>query len=170
MWSLGLTPLHVSRPYWTSYGVCLAWLAVPTWLGCILEFSGSLVCGTATALIFDYEVFPAAGGLHTRVLLTSSLTTGLVLASFYRTGGFFQPLLAFVRTFGCVGATRPVSWLDHVLVYWAAASLGALAATAAAKWTRKLLLNCRRHKGHKTNQLLKHEKLEDPLLEHVEIY
>ena len=57
-----------------------------------------------------------------------------------------------------------------MLVYWAAASLGALAAAAAAKWTRKLLLNCRRHKGHKTNQLLKHEKLEDPLLEHVEIY
>jgi hypothetical protein len=40
------------------------------------------------------------------VAITSAL---LVRSAFFYTGGFYQPLLAFIRTFGCFGVYRPGS-------------------------------------------------------------
>jgi len=74
VWNLGLTQLHVSRSYWTSYGVCYSWLAVPTWQGVTFEFSGSLMCGVLTSLMFDYEIIKTMS-IHSRILITSSITT-----------------------------------------------------------------------------------------------
>ena len=62
-----------------------------------------------------------------------------MLAAFHKTGGFFHPLLAFARTFGCMGMLRPVSLLDHVLVYWLAASLGAVVAMYTAPYYKMIL-------------------------------
>ena len=56
------------------------------------------------------------------------MTLLLVLGAFYKTGGFFQPLLALARTLGCVGVLREVTVIDHVLVYWVGPSLGSLLA------------------------------------------
>ena len=108
---------------WNAYGLCAAWLDVSNELGFFVDFSGGLLCGIAGSIIFDWELFPAAS-IHKRIAASTSITLLLVLAAFHKTGGFFHPLLAFARTFGCVGMLRPVSLLDHVLVYWLAASLG----------------------------------------------
>ena len=90
--------------------------------------------------------------IHKRIAASTSITLLAVLAAFHKTGGFFQPLLAFGRTFGCVGVLRPVSLLDHLLVYWMGASLGAVLSMYVAPLIKKLLLRlpCLRqpHKAH----------------------
>ena len=139
VWDWGLTGVHVGRSYWMAYGRCAAWLDVPNIVGFCWEFGGGLVCGVAGILIFDWELFPQVS-VHKRIAASTSVTLLAVLAAFHKTGGFFQPLLAFGRTFGCVGVLRPVSLLDHLLVYWLGASLGAVLSMYAAPPIKKLLL------------------------------
>ena len=173
VWDLGLTPIHVARSSWTSYGTCQAWLSVPPGLGFMLEFTGSLVSGVFTTLIFDYELVVRLS-VHTRILLSSAVTMALVVVSFHHTGGFFQPLLAFARTFGCIGVLREVSILDHIIVYWLGATLGAIVAMYLAQILKKMISNC---KTSKKKVGLRHYKLhgahasdeEDVLFEHVQI-
>ena len=138
VWDWGWTSAHIGRSYWVSYGLCAAWLDVSNEFGFFVEFSGGLLCGLAGSIIFDWELFPAAS-IHKRIAASTSITLLLVLAAFHKTGGFFQPLLAFARTFGCVGMLRPVSVLDHVLVYWLAASLGAVVAMYTAPYCKMIL-------------------------------
>ena len=164
VWNIGLTPLHVYRSYWTSYGVCYAWLSVSTWEGFCFEFFGSLLCGVFAAIIFDWEIFTQLS-IHKRIILSSSVTTALVLLSFHRTGGFFQPLLAFVRTFGCIGAMQEVTALDHIIVYWIGATLGAVIATHLAKFVKNIIMKMKKGRKHRPREIS-----EDPLLENVNIY
>ena len=151
VWDWGLTGVHVGRSYWMAYGRCAAWLDVPNIVGFCWEFGGGLVCGVAGILIFDWELFPVAS-IHKRIAASTSITLLAVLAAFHKTGGFFQPLLAFARTFGCVGVLRPVSLLDHLLVYWIGASLGAVLSMYVAPPIKKLMLRLpcfrRPHKAH----------------------
>lgn len=141
IWDLGLTPIHIGRSYWTSFGKCASWLAVPSWLGFIYEFTGSLVCGVFGSLIFDFELFPSIT-IHARILTSTLITVSLVLVAFHHTGGFFQPLLAFARTFGCVGVLREVTILDHVVVYWLGATLGAVLSMYLVPLIRPWVLKC----------------------------
>ena len=173
VWDLGLTPIHVSRSYWTSYGTCQSWLAVPPGIGFMFEFTGSLVSGVVTTLIFDYELL-ISPSVHSRIFLSSAVTMSLVVVSFHHTGGFFQPLLAFARTFGCIGVLREVSVLDHIVVYWLGATLGAVVAMYLAQLLKKIISHC---KTSKKKVGLRHFKLhgahgsdeEDVLFEHVQI-
>ena len=165
IWDLGLTKMHVSRSYWTSYGVCYAWLAVPPWIGFVFEFIGSLLCNVFSSIIFDFELIPKLN-IHKRILLSSSVTTTLVLISFHKTGGFFQPLLAFIRTFGCVGALQEVTILDHIIVYWIGATLGAIIAMFFVRLVKKIQQKRSRTKTYKIKDL----KAEDPLLENVDVF
>merc|ERR1712130_1052828 len=153
VWDWGLTGVHVGRSYWMAYGRCAAWLDVPNIVGFCWEFGGGLVCGVAGIIIFDWELFPVAS-IHRRIAVSTSITLLAVLAAFHKTGGFFQPLLAFGRTFGCVGVLRPVSLLDHLLVYWIGASLGAVLSMYVAPPIKKLMLRlpCLR-RPHKVNNL-----------------
>ena len=153
VWDWGLTGIHVGRSYWMAYGRCAAWLDVPNIVGFCWEFGGGLVCGVAGIIIFDWELFPVAS-IHRRIAVSTSITLLAVLAAFHKTGGFFQPLLAFGRTFGCVGVLRPVSLLDHLLVYWIGASLGAVLSMYVAPPIKKLMLRlpCLR-RPHKVNTL-----------------
>ena len=139
VWDWSLARVHVGRTYWMSYGLCSAWLDVSNQLGFFVELGGSLVCGLAAILIFDWDLAPRVS-IHKRILASTSVTLLVVLAAFHQTGGFFQPLLAFGRTFGCVGVLRPVSPLDHVLVYWVGASLGAVLSMYLAPPIKSLLL------------------------------
>ena len=139
IWDWGLTRVHLGRSYWMAYGRCAAWLDVPNVVGFCWEFGGGLVCGVAGILIFDWELFPVAS-IHKRIAASTSITLLAVLAAFHKTGGFFQPLLAFGRTFGCVGVLRPVSLVDHLLVYWLGASLGAVVSMYVAPPIKRLLL------------------------------
>ena len=70
--------------------------------------------------------------------------------AFNYTGGFFQPLLASIRTFGCVGYFRPeISIYDHVLVYWIGPTFGAILVTILYPTIKErfFLLSCK--KKHK---------------------
>ena len=164
----------MARSYWTSYGTCQAWLSVPVWVGFMFELTGSLVSGFATALIFDYDLVTRLS-VHSRILLSSAITMALVVTSFHHTGGFFQPLLAFARTFGCLGVLREVSILDHVTVYWLGATLGAVLAMYSAQFLKKIITKC---KKSKSDTRLRYWKLqgghgsdedENSLFEHVQI-
>ena len=160
----------MSRSYWTSYGVCYSWLAVPTWQGVTFEFSGSLVCGILTSLMFDYEIIKTMS-VHSRIFITSLITTILVLISFHKTGGFFQPLLAFVRTYGCVGAMQEVTIFDHLLVYWLGATFGAMAAMFSYKLLRNFILKLKNYTPNRKKGREKTDSIcEDPLLEKIEIF
>ena len=75
------------------------------------------------------------------------MTISLVLVCFHHTGGFFQPLLAFARTFGCIGVLRDVTVVDHIVVYWVGATLGAVMAMYTAPYIKKLILALVRKKG-----------------------
>ena len=80
---------------------------------------GSVICNTAMC--------QRRLNLHIRIQLATLCTVATVSSAFYYTGGFFQPLLAFIRTFGCVGFFRPeISTYDHILVYWISPTLAAL--------------------------------------------
>ena len=141
VWNLGLTDIHVGRAYWMSYGRCASWLSVPTWVGFAFELIGSFLCNISTVLIFDFSIAPSIN-VYPRIFLSSTVTVSLVLASFYYTGGFFQPLLAFARTYGCVGAVREVSVLDHIIVYWLGATLGAITAMYSGPYLKNCITKC----------------------------
>ena len=141
IWDFGLTPIHIGRAYWMSYGKCTSWLAVSTWLGFLYEFVGSLICGVSGSLLFDFQLFPSIT-VHVRIFASTAITVLLVLGSFYHTGGFFQPLLAFARTYGCIGVLREVTILDHVIVYWVGATLGAVAGMYLTPYIRNIITKC----------------------------
>ena len=70
-------------------------------------------------MLYNNGYFQKHLSLHIRIQLVTLLTVAAVLSAFYYTGGFFHPLLAFIRTFGCVGYYRPeISTSDHLFVYW----------------------------------------------------
>ena len=74
-------------------------------------------------------------GIHLRIQIVTLLTVAAVVSAFYYTGGFYQPLLAFVRTFGCVGYYRPeISASDHVFVYWLGPTIAAVILTAVKSY------------------------------------
>ena len=125
VWDLGLTDIHVARSYFMSYGVCTAWLSVPTWLGFIIECTGAWLSCVFASLLFDFQLLPSVS-LHKRIFLNSGITISYVLIAFYHTGGFLHPLLAFIRTFGCQGVIQPVSVVDHLTVYWVGPTIGAV--------------------------------------------
>ena len=112
--------------------------------------------------------------------MSSSVTTTLVLFSFHHTGGFFQPLLAFVRTFGCVGVLQKVTILDHIVVYWLGASFGAILAMYFFKVWKPFLLRIKLWKTKREYNKVKnsededesivYRRHEDPLLEKVEVF
>jgi hypothetical protein len=139
IWDLGLSPIHVYRSYWMAYGRCASWLEVATWAGFLYECFGSLLCGLWSSLIYDIQLWPRLS-LHVRILANSLITLAAVLVAFYHTGGFFQPLLAYSRTFGCVGMLREVSLVDHILVYWVGATAGAVAALYMSPMVKRILL------------------------------
>ena len=96
----------------------------------VSEFVGTFWCGFIGSIVYNNEYFQKKFNLHTRIQLVTLLTVAAVISAFYYTGGFFQPLLAFIRTFGCVGYFRPeISTSDHVYVYWFGPTLAAVLLT-----------------------------------------
>ena len=101
----------------------------------ISEFLGTFWCGFIGSLIYNNGFFQRKLSLHLRIQLVTLLTVAAVVSAFYYSGGFFQPLLAFIRTFGCVGYYRPeISTSDHVLVYWLGPTLAAVLLTAVKSY------------------------------------
>ena len=71
------------------------------------------------SLVYTTPASQAKLGIHLGIQLVTLSTVAAVASAFYYTGGFFQPLLASVRTFGCTGYFRPdIRACDHIFVYW----------------------------------------------------
>ena len=147
IWDLGLTNIHIGRSYWMSRGRCLSWLAVPAWTGFLFEFTGALIAGISAILIFDFEILPRVN-IHKRIFLNVCVTLSLVLIAFHHTGGFFQPLLAFARTYGCLGVLQEVTIFDHIVVYWLGASIGAVLSMYLAPLVKRILLKLHFFRGN----------------------
>lgn len=88
------------------------------------------MCGLIGTVLYNTSTCLGNVNLHVRIQLATLTTVASVLSAFYYTGGFFQPLLAFIRTFGCIGFFRPdIAIYDHVLVYWISPTLAAVLLT-----------------------------------------
>ena len=89
-------------------------------------------------------------------------------------------MLAFVRTFGCVGVLQKVTILDHIVVYWIGATLGAIVAMYFFKIWKPCLLRIKSLKTQRNYRKFKssededeytiYGRHEDPLLEKVEVF
>ena len=89
-------------------------------------------------------------------------------------------MLAFVRTFGCVGVLQKVTILDHIVVYWIGATLGAILAMYFFKIWKPFLLRIKSLKTQRNYKKFKssddedestiYGRHEDPLLENVEVF
>ena len=63
-----------------------------------IEFGGTFLSCIASALIFDYALVKAErASHHVRIQLSAVVLCVLVRMAFFYTGGFYQPLLAFIR-------------------------------------------------------------------------
>ena len=88
------------------------------------------MCGAVGSYVYNTMVCREQFSIHIRIQLVTLSTVVPVVLAFYYTGGFFQPLLAFIRTFGCVGYFRPdIRAYDHLLVYWIGPTLAAVVLT-----------------------------------------
>jgi len=145
-WNFYLTPMHWYQSYNTSYGNCLTFLNVSTSYGFLIEFGGTFVISKVSAFIYDYERFPTFPlNHHGRILANCCNVTLLVWMAFHYTGGFYHPVIASVRTYGCKGFFRDdlQSW-DHFVVYWMGSTCGAVAAYSLNGL--KLFPFCRKNK------------------------
>ena len=89
-------------------------------------------------------------------------------------------MLAFVRTFGCVGVLQKVTIFDHIVVYWIGATLGAIVAMYFYKIWKPCLLRIKSLKTQRNYKKFKssddedestiYGRHEDPLLENVEVF
>ena len=119
----------------TTIIILNTWFIIEAISNIFSEFLGTFLCGFIGSTFYNNRFLQKHFGLHLRIQLVVLLTVAMVLSAFYYTGGFFQPLLAFIRTFGCVGYYRPdISTSDHVLVYWLGPTLAAVLLTAVKSY------------------------------------
>merc|ERR1712098_4193 len=97
------------------YNVCSADLTIPVLHGAIMEGICTLGCRLGSRLISMKEPQYAAA-------IDSFIATTFIVLAFNTTGGYLNPVLATSLKFGCRGHTP----MEHFVVYWIGASLGAL--------------------------------------------
>merc|ERR1712179_275491 len=100
LWALEIAETHVGRSHSAVYNVCSADLTIPVLHGAIIEGICTLGCRIGSRLI----------------------TTSFICLAFSTTGGYLNPVLATSLKFGCRGHTP----MEHFVVYWIGASLGAI--------------------------------------------
>merc|ERR1712038_234331 len=87
-----------------------------------------MLCRLTSKLLSDGEPQFAAA-------IDSFVATALVVAAFDHSGGYYNPVLATGLKFGCKGHTN----VEHVIVYWIGASLGAIASIVVYPLLRGVL-------------------------------
>ena len=91
----------------------------------ITELCGTFLCCIIGSFINDFDILPKFPlARHGRILLQTFLTSVLVISAFNFTGGFYHPVLATVRTYGCRGFFRKLTSQDHFIVYWVGSITG----------------------------------------------
>ena len=85
-------------------------------MGALIECAATLLCRLTSKTLSAQE--PQYAGA-----IDSFVATSLVVAAFDTSGGYYNPVLATSLKYGCKGHNA----VEHFLVYWVGASIGALA-------------------------------------------
>ncbi|XP_017838015.1 aquaporin-11 [Drosophila busckii] len=110
-WWLEFADTHKGR----AFEECNADLQVSPYLGAVIEGVATLLCRLASkTLSVQQPKFSS--------YIDSFIGTSLVVAAFNFSGGYFNPVLATALKWGCRGHSN----LEHIIVYWIGACLGAL--------------------------------------------
>merc|ERR1712106_678216 len=115
LWSIEIAETHVGRAHSAVYNVCSADLTVPVLHGFIIEGVATWACRIGSRLVTLKEPKYATA-------VDSFISTSMVCLAFSTSGGYLNPVLATGLKFGCRGHTQ----LEHIIVYWIGASLGAI--------------------------------------------
>ncbi|EDW79678.2 aquaporin-11 [Drosophila tropicalis] len=126
-WWLEFAETHKGR----AFGECSADLQVNVYLGAVIEGVATLLCRLASKALSEKE--PKFSSY-----IDSFVGTSLVVAAFNFSGGYFNPVLATALKWGCRGHTN----LEHIIVYWIGACVGAVLSVPIFKLTpvRRFLL------------------------------
>lgn len=116
LWTLEFSETHVGRAHSSSFEHCSADLKIPVLYGALVEGVATLLCRLTSKFLSEKEPQYASA-------IDSFVATSLVVAAFDYSGGYYNPVLATGLKFGCKGHTN----VEHVIVYWIGASLGAIA-------------------------------------------
>jgi len=116
LWNLEVAETHVGRSHSAAWDKCSADLAIPVLHGCIVEGVATLLCRLTSKFLSDKEPQYSAA-------IDSFVATSLVVAGFNYSGGYYNPVLATGLKMGCRGHSH----VEFGLVYWLAASIGAIA-------------------------------------------
>ncbi|XP_023159936.1 aquaporin-11 [Drosophila hydei] len=110
-WWLEFAETHKGR----AFEECNADLQVSPYVGAVIEGVATLLCRLASKTISEQD--PKFSSY-----IDSFIGTSLVVAAFNFSGGYFNPVLATALKWGCRGHSN----LEHIIVYWIGACLGAL--------------------------------------------
>ncbi|XP_053961881.1 aquaporin-11 [Anastrepha obliqua] len=110
-WWFEFAETHKGR----AFEECNADLQVHPYLGAAIEGFATLLCRLASKALSEKEP-------KFSTIIDSFIGTSLVVAAFNYSGGYFNPVLATALKWGCRGHTN----LEHIIVYWIGACVGAL--------------------------------------------
>lgn len=118
-WWLELAQTYEGR----AFGSCTTDLQVGAYLGAFIEGFSVLLCRLASRTIADL-------GMRHAPFIDSFIGTSLVVAAFNYSGGYFNPVLATALKWGCGGNSH----IDHLIVYWLGACVGAILSVPLYKY------------------------------------
>ncbi|XP_055304880.1 aquaporin-11 isoform X1 [Sitodiplosis mosellana] len=118
-WWFEFAHTHENR----AFESCTTDLQVNAYLGAFIEGFATLLCRLASRTIADL-------GMRHAAFIDSFIGTGLVVAAFNYSGGYFNPILATALKWGCSGYSN----IDHIIVYWCGACTGALLSVVLYKY------------------------------------
>ena len=122
VWRLEFSTLHVGRPGLLDACV-FPWIDVPWHQSFLSEAIGSFVLGIGPRLVGDSPTLANNDPIYSAVAISIMVTVAVVIA-IPISGGMFNPMLASVLLGGCEGHTT----LEHILIYYVGATVGAVAA------------------------------------------
>jgi len=116
LWNLEVAETHVGRSHSSAWDICSADLQIPVLHGAIVEGVATMLCRLTTKVLTDKEPQYSSA-------IDSFIATSLVVAGFNYSGGYYNPVLATGLKWGCRGHSH----MEFGIVYWLAASIGAIA-------------------------------------------
>jgi len=117
-WWFEFVQTHENR----AFEECTADLQVNPYLGAFIEGVATLLCRLASRALAEL------GPKHATII-DSFVGTSLVVAAFNYSGGYFNPVLATALKWGCSGHSN----MEHIIVYWIGACVGAIASVPVFK-------------------------------------
>ncbi|KAM7344220.1 aquaporin isoform 2-T4 [Cochliomyia hominivorax] len=126
-WWFEFAETHAGR----AFEECNADLQVNPYVGAVIEGFATLLCRLASKTLSEKDPKFCS-------IIDSFIGTSLVVAAFNFSGGYFNPVLATALKWGCRGHTN----LEHIIVYWIGACVGAVLSVPLFKvpTVRKILL------------------------------